>query len=548
MPILNNNCERAGPTLIALLVFACLLFLAGLERRHLSNGNEPRVAGIAAEMARSGDLVVPRLNGRPFLEKPPLYFWAASTAFRLFGENTYTARLISALLAIGGVVIVFLLARGMHFSTRGAFISGFVLATSAEYWSLGRRCMIDMTLCLFIIAAMASFYQVVRSVRGRTFWYIGFVFSLGCAVLTKGLVGLAIPLSALTIWLVVTRNFSFRPWLTLSLGSALCLVPAAAWVWLLCVELGSKTVYQVLLANNFGRFTGGYAEHVEPFYYYFLKSPPQFLPWLLFLPMACVFHIREIRRHGRQSPSFFIHMWFVVPFLLLCISTGKRTLYLLPLYPAAALFVGQAVGVVLEGKETPTNWFKIPAGALAWIAILAPVGFLGTHIHLKQPFTIWLLLSIPGFCFGLWAERRLSKKDFKGFLVTLAPALLALFLMFDTTIAPIFNQKESFEPLFQYSNKLKSEGAELCLLKPTERLDGAAVFYLGGRIPRFDDIEAVKKFMNSGKKTMVITRVGNIDNIPDIRIIKSFNIGNNTLVILQLKNLQRTGDENRSES
>lgn len=531
MSIFNNYYERTGPTFIALLVFACLLFLAGLGRRHLWDADEPRVAGIAAEMARSGDLVVPRLNGKPFLEKPPLYFWAASTAFRLFGENTYVARLISALAAICCVVIVFFLARSMNFSTKGSFISGFVMATSAGYWALGRTCLIDMTLCLFITAAMASFYQVLCSARGRIFWYISFILSLGCAVLTKGLVGLAVPASALVIWLILERDFSWRRWVILLAGIILCCVPYSVWIWLLYNDLDGQAVYEAVWVNNFGRFTGEYPEHVAPFYYYLMKFPVQFIPWTFFLPLAGFLIIREARKRDKTNPFLFILTWLVVPFILLSISAGKRRLYLLPIYPAAALAVGYAVDMVLSNKEKLTVWFWIPASILAGIAMLVPLGFLGMCIYLRQPFVILALVSIPGIVLGLWAYRLLTRKNFDSFFQILVPAFMVIFLSFDMAITPVFNQNESFEPLFKYANKLKSEGAQLCLLLPAESIEGAAVLYLGGCIPRFNDIKKLEESMNSGEKITVITKVENIDNVPDIHIIKSFNIDDNTLVI-----------------
>lgn len=539
--VLNNNCERILPTLIVLLVFVCLLFLAGLERRHLWN-DEPRVAGIAAEMARSGDLIIPRLNGTPFLEKPPLYFWAVSRAFRLFGENTYTARLISALSAIGSVVIVFFLARSMHFSTQGAFVSGFVLATSAEYWSLGRRCLIDIMLCFFITAAMASFYQVVRLVRGRTFWYIVFVLSLGCAILTKGLVGLAVPLSALVIWLALAEDFSWRRWLVLLAGIMLCCVPFSVWIWLLYNDLGKGAVYEAVWVNNFGRYIGGYAQHVEPFYYYLLKFPLQFFPWVLFVPMACMFHVREIRQHRKDDSSIFILLWLVVPFLLFSLSAGKRGLYLLPLYPAAALFVGEAVGAILEGKEITTDWFKIPAGVLVWVTILAPIGFLCTYLYLKQSFNIYLLFFIPGFCFGLWAKHRLSKKDFKGYMLKLTPALLAIFLMFSITITPIFNKKNSFEPIFNYCRVLKSKGTQIGLIHPKERMIGAAVFYLGSRVPVLSEKCEIAEFLRSGAKTAAIVKKDYLNDLGDTNILYKSIINKDEMLIVRPIEIKREKD------
>jgi len=545
MCLQNEDNRTAGVPFISLLVFASVLFLAGLGKRHLWDG-ETREAGIMAEMARSKDFVVPRLNGQPFLEKPPLYYWVASPVFRSLGENTYSAKIPSALAAIGGVLVVFILAQKMGFSLSTAFVSAWVLATSAEYWSLGRQCMIDMTLCLFVTGAMLCFFQASRSETDRTLWGAGFVLSLACAVLTKGLVGLAIPLSALTIWLLARKDFSFRAWFPLIFGTGLCLVPVALWIYLLCRQLGGDMVYKAMLANSFGRFTGSYAEHVEPFYYYLMKFPPQLFPWVLFVPMACIFHVREIRQQGKGSPSLFILVWFVVPFLLLCTSAGKRTIYLLPLYPAAALFVGQAIGLVLEGRENPTNWFRIPVGILVWTVILAPLGFICVYIYFKQPFTGWLLLCIFGFCMGIWAQRRLSQKNLKGFLALLAPALLAVYLAFDTLIAPIFNAKNSVEPLFKYCRSLKSEGVQIALVHPKEHMSGAAVFYLGSCVQVLADEDDIARFLTSEPRTAVVAYDIQLPNPDDVDILKSFRMDEDTMVVAARKAVKGEQDrENR---
>ena len=547
MFVRNTDNRLAGSLFLSLVVLASIIFLVGLGRRHLWSG-ETREAGIMAEMARSKDFVVPRLNGQPFLEKPPLYYWIASPVLRLLGENTYSAKIPSALAAIGGVVLIFILGQKMGFSPSTAFLSAWVLATSAEYWSLGRQCMIDMTLCLFITGAMLCFFQASRDATNGILWRAGFVLSLACAVMTKGLVGLAIPLSALTVWLLAKKKFSFRAWFVLAFGAVLCLVPVAIWIYLLCRQLGGNMVYKAMLANNFGRFTGGYPEHVGPFYYYLMKFPPQFLPWVLFLPMACIFHFREIRRQGKESPSLFILAWFVVPFLLLCISAGKRTVYLLPLYPAAALFVGQAIGAVLEGRENPTSWFRIPVGILVWTVILAPLGFICVYIYFKQPFTGWLLLCVLGLCMGIWAQRRLSKENLKGFLALLAPALLAVYLAFDTSIAPIFNEKNSVEPVFKYCRSLKSEGIRIAIVHPKEHLSGAAVFYLGSCVPALADKDDIETFLISDPNTAVVAHDTQLQNLSDVEILKSFRIDDDRIVVAAHKAVNGEQDrENRPQ-
>jgi 4-amino-4-deoxy-L-arabinose transferase-like glycosyltransferase len=546
--LLNNCWERTSTAFIVLFLFICLLFLGGLGRRHLWNADEPREAGITAEMARSGDFVVPRLNGSVFLEKPPLYYWISSIAFRVFGENTYTTRFTSALAAIGGVIISFFLARAMKMSISGAFMSGFVLATSAEYWSLGRTCLIDMTLCFFVTASMACFYQILHSASGKKLWFLVFALSMGGAILTKGLIGLAVPISAIVVCLIVEKDFSLKSRFALMVGFVLSFIPYAIWLLLLYNSQGKEAVYENFWVNNFGRFTGGYAQHVCPFYYYLTKFPAQFFPWTFFLPLGGYFLFRDTRKRDKSNPSVFILSWFIVPFVLLSISAGKRSIYLIPLYPAAALSVGYAMDLVLSRKEKLTGWFEIPASILAGIVVVTPLVFLGIRLYYHQPFVLMILITIVGFGLGLVAFRLFAKKEYNRFFQMLVFSFLLIFLIFDMAVMPIFNAKESFEPLFKYAEKLKSEGNTVCLLQPTERLDGAAVFYLGQQIVKFNDFNAAHEFMQKDDKAVIITRIENVEKITDITIIKNFNIGKDSVVIFTDKKLVRENNEYQIDS
>ena len=528
----HNSSQRVWRYFLSLALCATILFFVGLEYRHLWGSDEPRVAGIAAEMGRSGDMVVPRLNGEPFLEKPPLYFWAASTVFNLLGENTYTARLPSAMTAICGVALVFFLARSMGFSAFTAFISAFILATSTGYWGVGRKCIIDMMLCLFTTCAVVCFFQASRSLQKRILWYTGFVLSLSCAVMTKGLVGLAIPLSALSVWLLLEKDFSLKAWGLLSIGSLLCLIPVGIWIWFLYNTLGWDAVYEVAWTNNFARFTGTHQSHIRPFYFYIIRFPKNFFPWVLFLPLGLIFHLRKIREWNIHSSSLFLVAWLGIPFILLSLSAGKRDLYLLPLYPAAALFVGTAVGSMLEDGKNPTKWFSVPSAILATAIILVSLSFGGISIYFKQPFSVWLLVSLPGLFLGLWACKQLAGKDLAGFFKVLVAALVVLYLTFDIGISPLSNQRNSYEPLFNYLETLRSEGAQISLFRPSERIRGAAVFYTKGSIPVIKEEKLLKDFLHSEKRAVAISRNTTVQGIEGIKIFKNFNIGGRTIVLV----------------
>jgi len=87
--------------LAAAVLFLCLF--SRLDALGLVGPDEPRYAAVAREMAESGDWVTPRLHGKPWFEKPVLYYWAAAAAFRLFGTGEFAARLPSALAALANL-------------------------------------------------------------------------------------------------------------------------------------------------------------------------------------------------------------------------------------------------------------------------------------------------------------------------------------------------------------------------------------------------------------------------------------------------------------
>src|ERR1700676_1127295 len=76
--------------------------------------DEPRYAWIARDMAESGDWVTPRLYGKPWFEKPVLYYWSAALCFKLFGVNEASARLPSAISALFATLVLAWLALRLY--------------------------------------------------------------------------------------------------------------------------------------------------------------------------------------------------------------------------------------------------------------------------------------------------------------------------------------------------------------------------------------------------------------------------------------------------
>lgn len=64
--------------------------------RGIYSPDEGYYACVAQAMRETGDYWVPRLNGVPWLDKPPLNQWGIALGLSLLGENEWGARLFHA--------------------------------------------------------------------------------------------------------------------------------------------------------------------------------------------------------------------------------------------------------------------------------------------------------------------------------------------------------------------------------------------------------------------------------------------------------------------
>src|SRR5713101_2902439 len=69
----------------------------------LGEPDEARYAEIPREMLATGDFVIPRLNGVPYFEKPPLLYWCNAASLAVFGQTPWAARLPTRLAGAGTV-------------------------------------------------------------------------------------------------------------------------------------------------------------------------------------------------------------------------------------------------------------------------------------------------------------------------------------------------------------------------------------------------------------------------------------------------------------
>ena len=191
---------------LILLSLCFLLFFFRLGTPPLWDGDEGMHAATSKDMVLSGDWITPTLNGEKFYDKPVLYNWFVSLSFLVFGFNEFAARLPSALLGTGCVLIVYLLARGMFGPTAG-LLSGVFLATSGEQMILSRVVVHDIALAFFMTLSLFFFYAGFKREQGRKRYFLLFYASAGFAVLAKGPVGILLPVLIIGLFLLLGEGW-----------------------------------------------------------------------------------------------------------------------------------------------------------------------------------------------------------------------------------------------------------------------------------------------------------------------------------------------------
>jgi 4-amino-4-deoxy-L-arabinose transferase-like glycosyltransferase len=317
--------------LVALAVVVATANLAAfLGTTALWPPNETRVAEISREMAESGELTVPRLNGEPFLEEPPLFYWLQAGLYRAMAPSAIAARIPAAVAAMLGVGVAIGLARTVGTS---AGVAALVVATAPEYWWMARSGTPDTANATATALALLAFYAAWRS-GGRTALALAAA-AAACAFWLKSLLGVGLAVATAGAFVVSAgRGRLGIP----ALAAAASGIAAAGALWLLLLggAEGGGAVSFFLVTNHLGRLLGQRDQgHLRPVFYYLRNLPLDLLPWSLALPAAVAAAWSQRAEPARR----FALVWATVMTVGLTLSAAKSAHYLLPAYPAFAALI-----------------------------------------------------------------------------------------------------------------------------------------------------------------------------------------------------------------
>jgi 4-amino-4-deoxy-L-arabinose transferase-like glycosyltransferase len=387
---------RSRADMLLLVAFCGFLFFYGLGAFGLIGADEPRYAQVAREMLEHSDWVTPTLLGKPWLEKPPLYYWQAMLAFRLGGVSDRTARIPAAFDAALMVAAVYFFLR--QFRSASAFVgskidesksdgsqfpgiefagsefdAALITASSAGVIGFARAAATDMPLAAcFTIALLAWYAWYIREkysrekhagenyANGKHIYLAVFYIFVALGTLAKGPVAPALAAIVILAFIALRRDWRAIPralWLP---GVAIYL--AVTLPWYIAVQLRNPEFFRVfILEHNFARFSQDLYHHRQPFWFYVPVFLLAMMPWTLVLIAAIVQRVRLHSAEGwssgkaafsgaKNSWPLFLLIWMLVPILFFSVSQSKLPGYILPAVPAGALLAAGYLTTLGEKK------------------------------------------------------------------------------------------------------------------------------------------------------------------------------------------------------
>ncbi len=416
--------------LLGLLIIFTAVWFSNIEYRKLVRPDEGRYAEIGREMAQSGDWITPHLNGLKYFEKPPLQYWATAAAFRFFGDSHWGARWWPATTTFACVLLMFWAARRLYGDEDIALSAAATLGGCTGFVINSHINTLDGGLAAFLTLALLGFLLAQHPGATRKEnrnWMLVVWAALALAVLSKGLIGVVLPGAVLTLYLLIERDWPMLARLHFGKGLALFLLIAAP--WFIAVSLTNDEFARFFFIHeHFERFLTKVHRRGGAWYY--------FIPILLFGSMPWLPFIAVRLRNGWQRDRSVAHplvgeggvvkalqplrlllLWTGFIFLFFSVSSSKLPSYILPVFPALALFAAIEMQRVTPELLSRLAWGLAAVGSvLLLIVIIGGERIASEFSKDSSPFEIvrnyvpWIQASVFSFTVGAMAAAWLFRR------------------------------------------------------------------------------------------------------------------------------------------
>ncbi len=343
---------------VTLAACALLLFKdLGLENLQI---DEARTTTRAIEMVESGDWIVPRLDGKPDLRKPPLKLWLVAATLSIFGDTEAIVRMWDPIFGLGTLALLFWYANRLG-GPIAAFTATIALVTIPEFlFDHSVRTNVHDSALWFFVSASAIVYACGPPTIRRT---VGSAMLAGAALLTKGLAAFSLFAVVFALEAVTTRLRGLlraRVWIWAGIALAIALA------WLVPAALLAREELASAYTFEYRRRIVGSGLASDPAYYVRFVWQ-HFGIWLVLAIPSIASIIR------RPSPETWLPVvWAIVGVAFFTAASMKYPWYVIPAYPAIAVLVGHGAAVVVRSLPLGRPSLRDALAVIGIAAAFAP--------------------------------------------------------------------------------------------------------------------------------------------------------------------------------
>lgn len=547
--------------LMVVVTLAALLCLPWLPRPFHTRG-EPREAIVAQAMLATGNWISPPAYDGTVPSKPPFSHWLIAVASIPAGKVTEaTSRLPSALAVIifSGSFFIFLAKRVPLVTATGVSL---ILLASTEWFRSASTCRVDMLLATSMAGALLCLFRWWEC-EFRGIPWLAIVLS-GCAGLTKGPVGIVLPLGLFSLFCWVKAGLTVRAFVPVLWRGLALVIPvvgiASVWYVFGFLERGEAFIEKVRY-ENLERFTSSMADepHKHSALYLLGMLALGILPWSLSLILAVrptllrrvkmnLSSAKGLRVWWQGLAPLYQFSWIVAVGIVVffCIPSSKRSVYLLPAYPFIALICERGLrqlefqqpGVVCALSRALV-WGVAVLTLIAAVVYVVPVGAIKLDLHayvaslsLAKVFFTATALVVLGVVLVKRVGEVYAQPLERVAIVVIAAVVTVSFFIYDTVAWQLSPKRWVLRPELQralsstpppklYSYGSEAYGASFYLDAPFSRATkdgvpgGSIVFLEERKLPEFQQIVArqlehltrYSSGLDSPRRDIVVVRV-----------------------------------------
>ncbi|MEK6538434.1 MAG: glycosyltransferase family 39 protein [Nitrospirota bacterium] len=330
--------KRCG--IAILLIFSLFLNLPYIHLREFQ-GEEGRRVIVAENMLKSGDWIVPHVEGAVYLKKPPFYNWILAGIFYITGIISETTARLSSVITVTTCAIVISLFWRKIAGIRDLWyvLPGLVFLTFPDVMGKAIKAEIDITFTLFVTLSIISFFYFYEFRKKELAAWTISLFLVGIGILTKGVQAPAFFYAGVIPYMIYKREG--KKIISISHLAGICVLLIVILMWL--IPLLNITGYDKLIHTSLNEITARREPMKEgSFFKHLITFPLQYFisysPWILFLVLWLYKPLEKLPPLMKSLAVYCLFfLIFSIPFYW--IMPGAWLRYVLPLAGPLAILI-----------------------------------------------------------------------------------------------------------------------------------------------------------------------------------------------------------------